>query len=262
MAVEISRGFELHIVGKGERYTWPKSLKWSKEPPTFLKGGEYMGKKNKKKKNPSTHVDISVLTGLGALLLKGRGVVCRICEDPFREDESIGPELDGYATHGDCILRQYKALGVSIELHTIGRLPVMEIRNGAFKEWHALGKVKPERVKSFGKCAGCGKEITKPQKGVGLAMDGAWHDNCISKEVDQMTMMKVQVDEQREHVISLEEGNRTMQFTFKDNKMTGMVSNLPYNKSRDDWDFYSKAIVTMLLESRKFFTEKTEEIPF
>uniref|UniRef100_A0A6M3IR81 Uncharacterized protein n=1 Tax=viral metagenome TaxID=1070528 RepID=A0A6M3IR81_9ZZZZ len=46
--------------------------------------------------------------------------------------------------------------------------------------------------------------------------------------------------------IKAEEGKRYLELTFEGEKVTGFDSNLPYEKSIEDWLFYAKAIAKII----------------
>lgn len=51
--------------------------------------------------------------------------------------------------------------------------------------------------------------------------------------------------------IRVEEGKRYLEMTFKGLELENFDSNLPYQKSIDDWVFYSRAIAQILKVRRK-----------
>lgn len=42
--------------------------------------------------------------------------------------------------------------------------------------------------------------------------------------------------------IKVSEGDRFLELSFRENEFAGFDSNLPYQKSLEDWEFYGRAI--------------------
>ena len=58
--------------------------------------------------------------------------------------------------------------------------------------------------------------------------------------------MKITRQESKHTIITIEEGSRRFTFQFQDGRMIDTKSNIPFKKSRFDWDFQQRTVKKML----------------
>lgn len=61
-------------------------------------------------------------------------------------------------------------------------------------------------------------------------------------------IMKTKTETLRFVKVKATEGNRYLELAFQNEDLVHYDSNLPYEKSREDWRFYSRAIAQILKE--------------
>lgn len=78
--------------------------------------------------------------------------------------------------------------------------------------------------------------------------------------------MKVITGKHNEVILRIEEGDRYIQFRFSDGRMVSTTQSMGYHKTKQDWEFYWKAIKKMLSVSKDYYADQEKlplpEIPF